>query len=191
MFENTSTRELTCRRTEIQTTAFGMMTAQMEVPESLGSDFDEIDRELKRREEVFNQHRVTQPIVSLLDDLLSAISTKSLSNQASRLSHGYTCSSKQCKLNPKNPFFDEISLSIKSGAGDNDTVEETTFHLRLVLTLDELRAFVPDLSESEANSAGKSFRILRMSENTCGAIDFFMEQQGNALRLDRVVVSRL
>ncbi len=191
MFDDVSTRELSQRRRDMQTTAFGLMLGQVDVPDGLSSEFDKLDAELKRREVVFNQHRFTQPIASLLGELYLAIQAGSVRETASRLALG--CEQREIDgsseygLNPKNPFFDEIVLKVS----DNEQIESVTFLFRLDLKLDELQALVPDLAETEKGTASKTFSILRMNGNDCGKINFAMETHGNGYRVNRAVVTRL
>lgn len=196
MFDDVSTRELYLRRLDTQTTAFALMLGQMEVPESLGSEFEELDAELKRRDVVFNQHRVTEPIAGLLEVLHIAISDGTFEDIAARLAFGYQRRKNLCKLNATNPFFDEIEMVIQddeefAGNGVTGKVESTTFYFRIDLSPDEVYALVPDLAETSSNAASKTYSILRMTGNCCGRIDFVMQLHGNSWRLDHVIVTRL
>lgn len=187
MFDDVSTRELSSRRLETQTTAFGLMLEQMEVPDGLSSEFEELEAELNRRDAIFNRHRVSAPIASLLEVLHLAIAEGTFQDIAARLALGFRRQDKHAKLNPNNPFFDEIEIAI----GDDERVEFTTFHFRIDLTSAEVHALVPDLAETGSYGAFVTYSILRMTGNHCGRIDFVVQQSAKGTRLERVIVTRL
>jgi hypothetical protein len=128
--KNQSTLQLRKRKEEIDAAAtFGAVN--VDVPESMYSDLQQLENELRERQQAYERHCKENAVDSVINDWAFVSTAKTWQEVADHLAVGWEKSGAKRILNPKNLYFEEIEVEFD---GDSEKIKSVTFVMRCALT---------------------------------------------------------
>jgi hypothetical protein len=128
--KNQSTLQLRKRKEEMDAAAT-FAAVNTDVPEAMFTDLQELQNELKEREQAYEKHCKQTAVESVLNDWAFVSSAKTWKEVADHLAFGWEKSETKRILNPKNLYFEEIAVEC---VGDTDKINRVKFTMRCALS---------------------------------------------------------
>jgi len=196
-FQNCTTASLLRRKQEFEYAAQLSAIERIAVPEDAAEEYYSVEREITRREELYQTKCTKSHLGLALRDCMLLIGEPDLAQLLGQLAQGQEPgeSSDQLRLNPINPFFKEIVLRRDSAEAQADTVRSATFLPGRAIPLAWLRSLLPDLGAPLATKGGPGvhFEVVRVVNGRSGRLEFYCLSAGDSPEapVSKIVVSCL
>jgi len=175
-FHGYATPNLLRQKAEFEYTAQMCAVERLDIPDMAAEEYLDLRQEIERREQMYEACCTLAHLKSAIDECLLVVGNRSLSALLPQLSEHREpdTTADQVSLNPRNPFFQEITLEKDPHDPVGNRIKAAVFRPGKSIPIEWIQQQIPDLyhANDPASEFSSEYEVLRLVNDQAGCLKF-------------------